>query len=65
MEQGCIRQIYGAEGENCKDKKKIRGSEGKITLRKFRCLFLVKCVYKCLCRKRVKEAERKKFHTNK
>lgn len=54
-------------------KKKIRGTERKITLRKFRCLskslfenkVLVKCIYKCLCRKRVKEAERKKFHTNK
>lgn len=46
---------------------KKRTTEQKITLRKFRCLLkslfenkvLVKCIYKCLCRERVKEAERK------
>lgn len=66
MEQGCISEIYEAEDENCKDRKK-RTTEQKITLRKFRCLLkslfenkvLVKCIYKCLCRERVKEAERK------
>lgn len=34
MEQGCIRQIYGAEDENCKDKKKNKGNWAKNHIKK-------------------------------